>query len=150
MKQTIMFRKYSWNNDLFILLPERIYREIISHAAKLYHNECGGILIGKVIDKETTSSPTLFKRIADFFNNALQQLFIQTKGKTYYLGDWHSHPDAAPIPSGTDYKAMEEIALNPRIRTETPILLILSYTDRKQEERCYLYHDKKLLAYETM
>ncbi|MBO0356202.1 MULTISPECIES: Mov34/MPN/PAD-1 family protein [Flagellimonas] len=83
-------------------------------------HEKGGILLGKrlennkiLVTKATT--PTLFdksyrysfhrdKKSAQLFIN---YEFLNSLGKTIYIGEWHTHPEDYPTPSSTDIKMIK-------------------------------------------
>ena len=79
-------------------------------------NESGGILLGQVRgkhvyvlrisipgypDKATKTSFTRDKKKAQL---VIDHEFANSGGKTIYLGEWHTHPEQIPTPSGTDKK----------------------------------------------
>ncbi len=154
-----MFRKYISKDDLIIELPETIFQEIQLHVDKLYPNECGGVFVGNIKDdvtaridkmvlpKKTRSTPVYFVRLTSFINRWLLNIFKKYNGEVIYLGEWHSHPNGTPFPSGTDLKTMREIAINPDIRIQTPILLIVGYDKRTYNEIFYMYKNNKLIPY---
>jgi hypothetical protein len=43
----------------------------------------------------------------------------------YYLGEWHFHPDASPVPSRVDNRQLAEIARDLQYRCPEPVLLII-------------------------
>ena len=45
--------------------------------------------------------------------------------RDYYVGEWHFHPFATPVPSPTDEKQMAEIANTSTWRCPEPVLLII-------------------------
>lgn len=78
--------------------------------------ESGGILLGQVKDKEVyilkITTPNKFDRAArysfDCNKDAAQVIinyeFINSGQRTIYLGEWHTHPENYPNPSGIDKK----------------------------------------------
>lgn len=42
-----------------------------------------------------------------------------------YLGDWHTHPDAAAYLSSTDLSTLHRIGAYPAARASTPLMLVL-------------------------
>lgn len=85
--------------------------------------EIGGILMAeqvkpgefKIIDfslDNITGSAAHFVRSTENHCAALEDFFNKT-GKDYsrfnYLGEWHSHPNHAPIPSATDITSMYDL-----------------------------------------
>ena len=47
------------------------------------------------------------------------------KSRSFYLGEWHFHPFAAPDPSGSDISQMCEIARAESCKCPEPVLVIL-------------------------
>ncbi len=140
---------YVPNNKL-----EEITKELIVH----YPKEFGGVFVGykhdKVIIVEDILVPddfengkTVFVRHPGSLNDRLKNIFEITNGRTNYIGEWHSHPDAPALPSSTDTNAMSEISNNENINNKNPILMIIKIAKDQFDPRPYLY-DKKLLPYE--
>ncbi len=154
-----MFRSYVNTDGLRILLPAEVFDQIKLKVAKYYPSECGGIFVGRITDdgtacieqmmmpQEFKSNRIWFLRVADFLNKWLLQIFRNNNGEVIYLGEWHSHPNAPPIPSGTDFHSMLKISTNDNIRIETPILLIVGFNGNEYYECFYLLYNKKLIAY---
>lgn len=46
----------------------------------------------------------------------------------YYLGEWHFHPSARPVPSDTDLRQIKEISESPKYCCPEPVLLIIGGT----------------------
>jgi integrative and conjugative element protein (TIGR02256 family) len=77
-------------------------------------NEAGGLLLGEVRGEhlnilEATIPTAHDKRMRYFFErlplghaSVAQQLWTKSRGTVRYLGEWHTHPQDVPIPSGTD------------------------------------------------
>lgn len=53
---------------------------------------------------------------------------LWSAGRSYYLGEWHSHPTGRPEPSPTDLKQMRQLALSAEVHCPEPVLLILGGT----------------------
>lgn len=114
--------------------------------------ESGGVLIGKVYDNHIEildcSEPTQFdKRSRYNFNRSFKsgQEFIDMKfessqGKEIYLGEWHTHPENNPRPSGIDLKNFEKSLKNNILNSDTHFMIIIGitsiyigvYIDKKQ------------------
>lgn len=152
-------RIYRHAEGLEVILPQGIYRRICQNVAAHYPNECGGVLAGKIqghqaiitrmfLPDRVQSSRVRFRRLADHINVALERLHNQTGGVQLYLGEWHSHPDALPIPSGMDLAAMSRIQASSSVRIQTPLLLIMGYHPEHLMERFYLFTNQKFEHYE--
>ncbi len=76
-------------------------------------------------------------------------LVFKLKEKRYYVGEWHSHPDASSNYSATDLKAMRSIAKSETVRIKNPILLIISLNNQGLNEYTfYIYENNILLEYD--
>lgn len=85
--------------------------------------EAGGILLGTVHDHgmlitHATAPTRLDQRLPTFFSRSprghsaiAQRLWRATGGTTRYLGDWHTHPEDAPSPSGVDLREWRKLAI---------------------------------------
>lgn len=82
-------------------------------------SEMGGILLGKIVGNEIyvlkASIPTPFDKPSRFsFNRHKKsaQLFIDyeflnSNGTVIYIGEWHTHPESNPSPSGPDLRMIK-------------------------------------------
>ncbi|WP_177230488.1 Mov34/MPN/PAD-1 family protein [Chitinophaga sp. CF118] len=154
------YRKYETTDGLRIQLSEEVFKKIQEHCVRHYPKEFGGIFYGSInsntdtamvediiVSKWFVNTTVLFRRIAWYFNWRLKQIHRRSNGQLYYIGEWHTHPNAAPFPSTTDLKAMCRIANNPNIRIKTPILLIIGYDGRQINECFYIYLNQNLTSY---
>jgi integrative and conjugative element protein (TIGR02256 family) len=145
------------NNHIYISNETlaKIKFELLKH----YPKEFGGVFVGfkKVgltviedilIPDDFENGKTVFVRHPGTLNDRLESIFKETNGKTTYIGEWHSHPNAAATPSSTDEKAMKEIAENIKIGNLNPVLMIVKLTEDVFEPNFFLYNNKKLLKYE--
>ena len=78
--------------------------------------ESGGVLLGRfiksskdiVIDKVSTpmkgdvQTRYKFKRLSPLHQKIIDQEWNKSKGTCNYLGEWHTHPEEFPSPSGVD------------------------------------------------
>ncbi|MCB9741768.1 MAG: Mov34/MPN/PAD-1 family protein [Alphaproteobacteria bacterium] len=101
--------------------------------------ETGGILVGRYVSSgrraqvsEATGPPPGSSAGRDWFrrgNRGLAKLLAErwdSEPRTYYLGEWHFHPDRVPWPSSQDLRQMHEVAADPRYQCSNPILLVVS------------------------
>lgn len=104
-----------------------------------YPNEVGTSLVGYYsndgfeasilglapLSSDSKGSRTSFYRGTAGLRKFFAKLYQICSGKRYYVGEWHSHPDATPIPSGKDNRNQLEIAED--IETDCPecILVII-------------------------
>ena len=66
-------------------------------------------------------------------------LFRSSRGRTHYVGEWHSHPGGAPYPSGTDDRNMFAIARDPHTLCPESILLIFAVAGHREELGVFVY-----------
>lgn len=148
------------HKNLHLEYQEDLISKIGDLALKHYPREFGGFLVGYYSDdlktlvltdvltpKEFKSYRVLFERSTKGIMEELLNLF-KLKEKRYYVGEWHSHPDASSRYSVTDLNAMQSIAENETVRIKNPILLIVSIDNQKLKEYTfYLYEKNTLLEY---
>jgi len=88
----------------------------------IWHPESGGILLGRrrgrhlevlmatepsTHDKRSTY---LFVREAEGHAELAQEAWLKGERQVDYLGEWHSHPQAFPVPSGIDRTEWHKLA----------------------------------------
>lgn len=112
-------------------------REILRHCVQAGTRETGGVLIGHYTDAldcavvtrvcgpedDSRAGATWFER----GTKRLRALFTEywRRGRGYYLGEWHFHPGAPPIPSPPDVRSMRRIAKDRGSQCRQPVLLIV-------------------------
>lgn len=117
-------------------LPEAELDRMLAFCKKAGDQETGGILVGTysqdlcyAIVKAASAAPEDSVGGATWFQRGVCGLQRWLNGlwssRTYYLGEWHFHPSAAPNPSGTDVSEMGQIAAKESYNCPEPILLIL-------------------------
>jgi hypothetical protein len=118
-----------------VVLGEAAFATIKEQALAAGGKETGGILIGRYDStgnaatvSEATSRPrdsksgwSWFQRGASGLKDLLRKRW---SGGDYYLGEWHSHPGAAPDPSGNDINEMRSISRDPTYDCPKPIMII--------------------------
>lgn len=113
-----------------------LLEEMSDLCARAYPKETGGILIGHYstdlrVAHVTSLSSAPPDSVAKRFSfvrgfQGLQQLLRRVwRQKSYYLGEWHFHPDGEPSPSGTDSDQMQSIASAISYQCPEPVLLIV-------------------------
>lgn len=145
-----------------ISIDETLLTELTEIGKNQYPNEFGGFLIGYYSDDlkklyiTDTIQPTKYKasryqfeRDATGINETLKNHYEQIP-KTYYVGEWHTHPNNLPIPSTTDINAINEILNHKDTSIQNPILLIIGYTKQSVEYGFYVPFKNKLYKYETI
>lgn len=127
-----------------------------------YPKEFGGILIGQYTQDKLTvsitdtilpskyqSSPVSFDRGTEGFEEKLLALFAAEPSKIY-VGEWHTHPNAAAYPSGTDIRALQQIVAADSVNINNPVMLIIGLTQTKMELGFYVYLNDKIYKYEMV
>ncbi|WP_116828022.1 Mov34/MPN/PAD-1 family protein [Pseudomonas syringae] len=84
--------------------------------------EAGGLLLGYVrgshLEIIEATVPTKFDKRLRYFFERMQELhdaiahkrWVQSDGKIRYLGEWHTHPENYPSPSGIDLREWHVLA----------------------------------------
>jgi [CysO sulfur-carrier protein]-S-L-cysteine hydrolase len=121
-----------------ILLPPEIVSKIIDALTKAGSREIGGILMGEHVGVDTfrVKDLTIQRRGSTFatFIRFIEEIigplrdFFSSTGHDYirfnYLGEWHSHPSFALIPSKRDHATMLEIIMDPKLGANFVVLLL--------------------------
>jgi len=99
-------------------------------------NESGGILLGQLTDKEVyilkITTPNKFDRASrysfDCNKDAAQVIinyeFLNSEQKTIYIGEWHTHPEDYPNPSGVDKRMIDNQYFKNKLNEPFLILII--------------------------
>ncbi|AEC17075.1 putative metal-dependent protease of the PAD1/JAB1 superfamily [Gallibacterium anatis UMN179] len=125
-----------------------------------YPNEYGGFLLGCYSDNLTKlyikdfllidkydNSPVEFKRELNLKVHNFEKIFRETG--LYYIGEWHSHPNATAWYSSTDLQAMQNIASCNTVQLKNPVLSILSISSNKLLDfNFFLFDEGRLVIYE--
>jgi len=145
---------------LSVEVKQELLDELYRTGMKHYPKEFGGLLIGyysedfKTCFIETTILPKKYKSSRYFFEREKEGLklnltnFYNSIPRLIYVGEWHTHPDGIPSPSGTDMNAMIEIGESDDVNIENPLLLVLGINPSKMDVGAYVYSKNKLLRYE--
>ena len=139
-------------------------RQIIEQMAKIaihhYPNEYGGFLLGcysddftrlhmkefLLVDKYTSSSVKFRRELNSKIHN-FENIFQETE--LYYIGEWHSHPNASAWYSLTDLQAMNDIVSCDTVQLYNPVLLILSISSNKLLDfNFFIFDQGRLVVYE--
>ncbi|PJG85813.1 Mov34/MPN/PAD-1 family protein [Conservatibacter flavescens] len=139
-------------------------RQIVEQMAKIaihhYPNEYGGFLLGYysndftrlhikgflLVDKYV-SSPVAFRRELNIKIHNFEKIFQETG--LYYIGEWHSHPNASAWYSLTDLQAMNNIVSCNTVQLHNPVLLILSISSNKLLDfNFFVFDEDRLVVYE--
>lgn len=83
----------------------------------------------------------------------LKAFFARTKSdftRFNYLGEWHSHPMFAPVPSETDCQSMQSIVDNPDVGANFVVLLVVKLASRTKLEGTAMLFRPQLPAMEAV
>jgi len=97
-----------------------VFRQHIQRLAS--DAEAGGLLLGEVrgghLNLVEATFPTAgdlrsrysFERLPQGHAEVAQKMWSASRGTVRYLGEWHSHPQDLPIPSGIDRSEWKRLA----------------------------------------
>lgn len=122
----------------FLAVPASAMRDLRRRARQALPNETGGTLVGRYsknlrvacvervigVRAGGRQGRSWFYRPPDSIDGQLAEIFAKSGGRTYYLGEWHSHPGARPQPSPTDLNTLIGLARSRSVATDTPILIV--------------------------
>jgi len=131
-----------------LLLPREIVSNLVDALEKAGQKEIGGIMMGEHVGpdafrvKELTiqrkgGTFSAFIRFVAEILAPLRAFFEATKHdytRFNYLGEWHSHPSFALLPSGPDHTTMYEIVMDQQLGARFVVLLLVKLDDRGQLE----------------
>lgn len=118
---------------------DAVAHETIAHQAReRFPNETGGILVGRVRGNvvqvtaasdsgpAASESPNGFLRDGEHCQAFLEEAISSSGGAVTYVGEWHTHPQHAALPSYTDVTSLAAISADPNFNTAAPIMIILA------------------------
>jgi len=120
-----------------IKITDDLIDNIISICDMSNRKETGGILIGYYSSDQKWAHITLATRptkdskhsFCTFFRGVWGLMHLLDneweKNGCYYIGEWHYHPRALPIPSPKDIKQMMLFSRDLQLKCPEPILLIV-------------------------
>jgi proteasome lid subunit RPN8/RPN11 len=122
-----------------LLLPLEHQNLLIDSLQKAGVREIGGVLMGEHVATDTFRVKSLtiqyeggaFASFVRFLEQIVRPLAAFFKRTNYeyrrfnYLGEWHSHPSFALVPSCTDIASMREIVDDPNVGATFAVLLIV-------------------------
>jgi integrative and conjugative element protein (TIGR02256 family) len=121
--------------------------------------EAGGILLGRYILAsedvvvDSISTPMYGDRQTrfSFFRNAkqhqqvIEEMWYESNGTTNYLGEWHTHPELLPKPSGVDVRDWKRKLKQDRFHGDCLFFVIIGIHQIDAWEGCQSnYHINKL------
>lgn len=145
---------------LIINVEDALLSNIIDIGIQHYPNEFGGFLIGNYSNNQTQlnitdtilpnkykATPYLFERDTIGIEDKLKNYYNENPQK-YYVGEWHTHPNNLPIPSGKDIRAINSILNHKDVSITNPVMLIIGCNEAKIELGFYVQFKNKLYRYE--
>lgn len=125
-----------------LLLPLEHQSRLLEALQKAGLREIGGVLMGEHVATDTFRVQSLtiqdhggaFASFVRFLEQIVKPLaaFFKSTNHEYrrfnYLGEWHSHPSFALVPSGKDIASMREIVEDPKVGATFAVLLIVKRT----------------------
>lgn len=137
----------STNKDEFpyeVQISSVVLEHLKEEYIKSKYFEIGGILFGRInhnksivtIEKLEVVRSKKQIRLAYVRNNRIAQkvinkVWIESKGIVNYIGEWHTHPNIAPIPSSIDKTTILEQTLEKRSNYfPYTLLLIIGQNER--------------------
>jgi len=144
------------NGSHQVELPLSVITCLFDTCKKSRKKETGGILIGcyssdlskahvhiaTTPPKGSIQTSNTFYRSNTGLQNVLNRSWTEDK---YYIGEWHFHPGAAPIPSQTDISQMIQFAKNIDLNCPEPILIIVGGKPNKMSLGVYLFKKNDML-----
>lgn len=73
--------------------------------------------------------------LAAFFRT----LFSRTRGESYYVGEFHSHPGGSAVPSDIDDSTQFAIAADNACQCRAPVLIIIGGEPRRREVGVFVH-----------
>lgn len=118
--------------------------------------EAGGLLIGEVYGEygiwvkaltvpaySDKASRISFIRRDPSHNQLLKYWHEQSGGKMQYLGEWHTHPQAVPSPSGIDLHSWSNLLSIMKLDLNNqPILFFIGSTSSHENDWLSLFHHR--------
>ena len=141
-----------------IFISEACLLKMKEMAESHYPNEVGTSLVGCYSDDGFEASVfdlaplspdskgwrTSFHRGTVGLHKFFTKLHQTFSGKRYYVGEWHSHPDGSPIPSGVDDRNQLAIAKDPKTKCPECILFIVAGTVSNFNEIGVFVYSRKI------
>lgn len=134
-------------------LDVQFVQTAVDLACKHFPNEVGTALVGSYTDDgwqatvcdvapitpDSKGGRSWFTRGLQGLRGFFAGIFTETKGRTHYVGEWHSHPGGDPVPSPTDDQNMMDIVKDPTARCSECILVIVGLGSDHVESAVYIY-----------
>lgn len=147
-----------WRKGIKIRTEEALLVAMREIADTHFPNEAGGALMGYMNDDalgvvithvigpgpEATHNRASFIPDYPYQETEIGRLYNESQRTLVYLGDWHSHPNGPASLSGTDRRALMNIANFPEARINSPIMILLSGRTGKWNTHAWQLINNKL------
>ena len=127
------------------LLNEKEYVQLSSEALDVFRlcatttgKESGGILLGSVFPQshvlvQLATRPGLFDKAGRYFfersrlraQRIVNRCWNKSGGESIYLGEWHTHPVADPVPSSRDRTMIRNMFHQTKMEIDFLLLIII-------------------------
>ncbi len=135
-------QRYRVLQDSLLCIEDSVLKTLKKRCQNSQMNERGGILLGKVTEDysqftitevsepsvEDSSGPLYFHRNQARAQKIINQRWKESDGEINYLGEWHTHPQINPIPSGIDYLLAWESVYKNVTEIDTIFMIIVGMT----------------------
>ena len=125
----------SQKKSIQVVLPQSCLDQMLELMKSFDKVETGGILIGKYTNNNTIAEISFIcgpPPDSKYGKYSFERGVIGLKEMLeFYIGEWHTHPKASPIPSGTDLIQMIAISKAAQYNRPEPILIILGGKSNK-------------------
>ena len=134
-------RRYNLpDSDQQILLSQSVLEVFSAYRQLKAETESGGLLFAEfnfpqICITEASPPHSSDKRWRTFFipNRVLQRRLIRSHFKKglHFVGEWHTHPMAVPVPSGVDLESMTEAFSKSRHELNYFMMVIVGNSSEK-------------------
>ncbi|WP_090587609.1 Mov34/MPN/PAD-1 family protein [Arthrobacter subterraneus] len=120
-----------------IWIGRNVLDDLLEEAARCAPLETGGVLLGWRTEDavcitnmvgpgpDARHARDSFSPDATWQSDQIALLYARSGRRLAYLGDWHTHPGAVPVPSSRDRGTLRAIARHVPARCPEPIMIIL-------------------------
>jgi hypothetical protein len=137
-----------------VAIARRCFLAMLDMALEHAPDEVGTSLIGQYVydgrkawvlglaplTADSRGTPQTFRRGVQGLSQFFRKVLNRYRGRRYYLGEWHSHPNASPAASGTDDNNQTALSETKQSQCPAPILVILGGDlSRSPTLRVYVY-----------
>lgn len=141
------------DGEYTVSISRRVFENMLRLARERAPMETGTALVGSYSDDghdavvtelapltaDSRGERFTFHRGVAGLRRFLRSVFRKSAGRTHYVGEWHSHPGGAPVPSPTDEENAMEISVDPKAQCAECILVILGLNDQTVELGIYVF-----------